>query len=166
MLKELIDAVRRNHALEHATVSVLLSRLGPTFRVVGRATRDGFYLYGDLPTDEVAAASAEALRRLQRGEDYLAISPLCGTNIAVGGILAGISALLALGANPPQRLDRLPNVCMAAMLGIIAAQPIGRLVQKHLTTDPDLSGMTILGVKEHGRGPARYHKVQTGRISV
>lgn len=164
MLAELIAAVRRNHALEHATVSVLLSRLGPSFRLVGRAARDGFYLYGDLPTEEIATASAEALRRLQRGEEYLAVSPLCGTNIAVAGVLAGLSSILALGSNPHQRLDRIPNVCLAAMLGIIAAQPVGRLVQKYLTTDPDVSGLRIVSVEERGRGPARYHKVRTEHI--
>ena len=40
MLRGWIDAIRRNHALEHATVAVLLARHGP-MRLAGRASADG-----------------------------------------------------------------------------------------------------------------------------
>jgi hypothetical protein len=163
MIAEFIASVRRNHALEHATVSVLLSRLGPSFRLLGRASHDGFYLIADLPTDLITEASNEALHRLRQGESHLAVSPLCGTNIAVGGILAGISSVLALGSPSRSRLDRMPNVCAAAAVGIIAAQPVGRWVQQYLTTDPDMGDLVITGVTVHGQGIARYHKVHTSQ---
>jgi len=53
MLGKLIGSVRRNHALEHATVSILMGRLGPGTRMVGRATGSGFYIYGDVPAERV-----------------------------------------------------------------------------------------------------------------
>ena len=84
MLKSLVNSVRRNHALEHATISILLSRQGP-MRIVGRAVADGFYIYGDISTDRLREFADEALLRLQKGEAHLAVSPLCGTNIAVAG---------------------------------------------------------------------------------
>ena len=56
------EALRRNHALEHATVAVLLAKHGP-MRVAGRARLDGFLLYGDVDTEEITACAREALRR-------------------------------------------------------------------------------------------------------
>src|SRR3989442_6469372 len=99
MLKSIINAVRRNHALEHATISILLNRHGP-MRLVGRAVPDGFYIYGDIPTERLQELADEALARLQRGEADLAVSPLCGTNIAVAGVLAGLGSYVALGSGP------------------------------------------------------------------
>ena len=51
MLGHMVGTVRRNHALEHATITVLLRQIGHDVRMVGRATRDGYYLYADVPTD-------------------------------------------------------------------------------------------------------------------
>ena len=86
---------------------------------------DGFYIYSDLRANEVEEAAADALRRMKRGESHLAVSPLCGTNLAVGGTLAGLAALVAVGSG--DRWERLPNVLTAAMLAVLAGQPIGRL---------------------------------------
>ena len=159
MLKRLINAIRRNHALEHATIAILLSRLGHHTRVVGRAAPDGFYIYGEIPTEKIRESALEGLVRLQRGETHLAVSSLCGTNIAVAGVLAGFASALALGSR--SRLERLPNVLTAAMLAVLAAQPIGRLVQKHLTTSPDLDGVEIVAVEPMGKLFPNLHKVRT-----
>ncbi len=161
MLKRVVNAVRRNHALEHATISILLSRQGPHTRVLGRAAPDGFYIYGDIPTEALREFAQEGLARLQRGESHLAVSPLCGTNLAVAGVLAGLASLFAMGGRT--RLEGLPGALMAAMLAVIAAQPLGRLVQKHVTTDSDLSDTEVLAVRRGGRGPGRFHKVETQR---
>src|SRR5688572_24495883 len=103
----LVSATRRNHALEHATVAVLLQRLGTTIRLAGRSTATGFYLYGNLPTDAVESATHEALARLKAGEADLAVTPQCGTNLAVSGILAALVSTAAMGNQ--RRADRLPN---------------------------------------------------------
>ena len=157
MLKGVVDATRRNHALEHGTVSILLGRTGPNLRLVGRAVSDGFYIYGRVPTEALASCAEEALARFKQGEGSLAVTPLCGSNIAVAAVLAGIFSMLAMGDE--RRFDRLPNVFSAAMMGIVLSQPIGRLVQKHITTRPDLEGVRIVGVRR-GLG-GRVHKVQT-----
>ncbi len=159
MIKRVINAVRRNHALEHATISVLLSRHGPHVRVIGRAAPDGFYIYGDIPTETLREFAHEGLARLQRGESHLAVSPLCGTNLAVAGILAGLASLFAAGGRT--RIQGIPGAIMAAMLAVIAAQPLGRLVQKHLTTSPELDGVRIVSVEPMGRRFPRLHKVRT-----
>jgi hypothetical protein len=161
-LADVVASVRRNHALEHATICILMGRLGQDSRMVGRATPSGFYVYGNVPTERLEESSSEALFRLKRGESHLAISPVCGTNLAVAGLLAGLSSLATLGNR--SRAERLPSVLLASILAVVAAQPIGRLVQKHLTTHPDLSDTEIVGVREGGRGPGHFHKVETVRL--
>lgn len=159
MLKRVVNAVRRNHALEHATISIFLSRHGPHGRVVGRAAADGFYIYGDIPTEKLREFANEGLDRLQRGESHLAVSPLCGTNLAVAGIMAGVASLFAMGGRG--RLDGFPTAVMAAMLAVIAAQPLGRLAQKHFTTLAELDNVRIVSVERMGKRFPRLHKVRT-----
>lgn len=160
MLKRIINAIRRNHALEHATISLLLSRHGHHIRVLGRAAPDGFYIYGDIPTERLREFAHEGLARLQRGESHLAVSPLCGTNLAVAGLLAGLASYLAV-ASRNNRLEGLPGSLMAAMLAVLAAQPLGRLAQKHFTTSPELDGVRIVSVEPMGTRFTHLHKVRT-----
>ena len=156
---EILASVRRNHALEHATIAVLLGKVGPNTRLVGRATTDGFYIYGNVPTDKIRESAAEGLARLKQGEAHLAVSPLCGTNLAVAGILAGLASLVALGNR--SRWERAPNVLMAAVVAVVGAQPLGRLVQKYVTTSPDVQDLEIVEVTGAGRRLALLHKVKT-----
>ena len=144
MLDAWVGAVRKNHALEHATVAVLLARHGP-MRVAGRASPDGFYLFGSLREEDVDAAAREALRRLRAGESSLAVSPHCGTNIAVAGFAAGLAAAAVVSTGPAWK--RFPNAVTAAMLAVVAAQPVGRRVQRHLTTSADLGDVEIVGTR-------------------
>ena len=51
-MREIIQRIRRNHALEHATISIMLTRQGP-MRVIGRAVPDGFYIYGKVATERL-----------------------------------------------------------------------------------------------------------------
>jgi hypothetical protein len=135
----------------------MLNRQGPT-RVIGRAVPDGFYIYGKVDTDRLREYSAEALDRLQSGESHLAVSPLCGTNLVVAGVLAGVGAYLATSSGR-RGLDRLATSTIAALIGVVAAQPLGRLAQKHATTSGDLDGVRIVEVRRMGRG--NVHKVLT-----
>ncbi|MGA2285496.1 MAG: DUF6391 domain-containing protein, partial [Dehalococcoidia bacterium] len=74
MLNQIIGSVRRNHALEHATISILMGRLGPDVRLIGRATASGFYIYGNVPAQDVQESAEQGLSRLQAGESVLAVS--------------------------------------------------------------------------------------------
>jgi hypothetical protein len=162
MLKALVNSVRRNHALEHATIAVMLMRQGPV-RVLGRAARDGFYIYADVQAETLREFADEALLRLQKGESGLAVSPLCGTNLVVGGLLAGAGAYLAatLRRRPA---DGFATALAAAIVGVLASQPLGRLVQKHYTTSPDLRGVRIVAV-ERMSPLGNLHKVRTARAA-
>ena len=165
MLREMITSVRRNHALEHATITVMLRKIGHDVRMVGRATGDGYFLYADVPTSLLEESTREALARLKGGEGHLAVTPLCGTNIAVAGAMTALAATLALGSGP-NRAEKLPNAILASMLAVIAAQPVGRIIQRYLTTSPDLADTEIVGIKQGGRGGAKFHKVLTRRSAT
>jgi len=156
MLKGIIDRIRRNHGLEHATVALMLARQGP-MRVVGRSDHGGFYIYANVDTERLREYAEEALVRLQRGEEHLAISPMCGTNIAVAGVLAGFTSYLAL-RRADGHVDGLTKAVLAGLVSVIASQPLGRLVQKHATTSPELAGVRITSVD---RLSGRIHKVRT-----
>lgn len=152
-IERYVKAVRRNHALEHATVAVLLARRGPT-RLAGRASVDGFLIFGDVDTDELHASAIEALGRLKNGQASLAVTPLCGTNIAVAAFAAAATAAAILA----RRNARFGNAFVAAMFAVIGAQPLGLLLQQHVTTSADLEPVSVLGATQIG---GLMRKVQT-----
>lgn len=158
MIRGWLDSIRRNHALEHATVAVLLARTGPR-RIAGRAGVDGFVIVGEVDTDALDDAAREALTRLQAGQSGLAVSPLCGTNIVVTAALAALGATLMLAF--AHGSSRLPNAFIAAMACAVIGQPGGRLVQRHLTTLADHGEVEIVGTRSLF---GRMHKVETRRI--
>ena len=161
MSRDLTTAIRRNHALEHAAISILSKHPELDGKIMaGRATSDGFYIYGDIPTEAISEATREGLDRLQKGQSELAISPFCGTNIAVAGTLAGVAALIAVGKK--NRLWRLPSVIVATTVAILAAQPIGRMAQRYLTTSvADIEHLHINRITRIGWGRLTLHKVRT-----
>ncbi len=158
MLKDILNTIRRNHALEHATITLMLAEQGP-MRVVGRAGTDGFFVYANVTKEKLERFAHMALERLQGGEASLAVSPLCGTNIAVGGILAGAASYLAIGSSRKGGFDAAARAVLAGMLGVLFSQPVGRLVQKNYTTSPDLEGVRIVSVEPVGK--FGVHKVRT-----
>jgi hypothetical protein len=136
-----------------------MSKLGTGIRMMGHASVDGFYVIGDVSADDVTEAANEGLARLKRGEHHLAVSPLCGTNLVTAGMMAGLASMLSMRRK--RGMDQLPQVVLAATCGVILAQPLGRWVQKHMTTSPDLEGLDIVEVTSKGRGKRTRHKIRT-----
>jgi hypothetical protein len=157
-----VNAIRQNHALEHATMHVLSHR-DPYLRLVGRSALTGFYIYGPLETVDVGEAVTEALTRLQQGESYLAVHPRCGTNLAVTSVMAGTAAFGATLGRPRSKLDRLPLALMAATVAAIVAQPLAHKIQELVTTNPDVEGLYIADITRQERGKLIIHKVNIGR---
>ena len=155
---DLVNIVRQHHALEHATINILLTRLEGKIRLVGRAGLTGFHLYGNIPTEILEEAAQEALRRLQEGEEELAISPMCGTNLVVAGVTAGVASMIA--GRGHKGLSKFNRIVQASIIAMLAAQPLGRLTQKHLTTKPDLDNVSILKVTRKGSGARTRHIVK------
>jgi hypothetical protein len=161
---DLLRRIRRNHALEHATIH-LLSAAYPRRSIIGRSDWNGFYLYGELPTRAVAEAATDALSRLQSGERALAIHPNCGTNLLTAAVLACLGSLVAYGRPEDRwrdRLERLPFAVLAAAAGLIVARPLGMQIQEHLTTLADPGTLRLLAVKRLPTSYPTTHRVLTG----
>ena len=132
--------IRQNHALEHATITILSGYI-PELRVSARSSSRGFIIFGDVDLGQLRRALDEALRRLQAGEAELAIHPNCGTNLAVGISLATLGTLLGLASTRTR--TRVASTAFSSVAGVMAARPLGELVQKHVTTLPDLQGVRV-----------------------
>lgn len=153
---------RRNHGLEHATIHVLTEK-NPRRSVAGHSDAGGFWLLGELSTEETQQAVDEALARLRGGERGLAIHPNCGTNLMTAGVLSGLAGALAVrGAN--QRgawLERLPLAALLSIFGLLAARPLGTRLQQRVTTSGDPGPLQILSVRRSQRGNQTLHRVET-----
>lgn len=158
----LVVRVRRNHALEHATIH-LLNRRYPEKQLMGWSTPYGFYIYGDVPTSAVENTIHEASSRLNHGESSLAIHPRCGTNLVTASTLVGLVAFLTMlpnGKHP--RRTRLPLVLVASTLTMLFAQPLGLAVQEYITTDAHHPGIPTIEIE---RGMARQVTVHKVRVT-
>ena len=162
-----ISSVRRNHALEHATLQILAER-GGNVRLMGRSSIWGFTVYGDVDTRELLEAAQDGLRRLKAGQRGLAVHPNCGSNYAVAGVIAGLGAFLALGGMTKdenegvlERLSRLPLACAVGTLGVIASRPLGTAFQARVTTKADVGNLQITSVTKSSRAGTTIHLVRT-----
>ena len=157
-----LSRIRRNHGLEHATITILSQRL-PNTRLAGYSFPGGFFLLGDVPTDQVREVVVQALASMNNGEHSLAIHPNCGTNYAVSGVLAGMLAWLGMVGTKSKRnqLERLPLVIVLATLGLIASAPLGLQVQQHVTTSGDPQGLAIVDIFPVRFGQFSLHRIIT-----
>jgi hypothetical protein len=134
---------RQNHALEHATMTIL-SGMVPNLSISARSNSRGFIIFGDVDLGQLRRALDEALRRLQAGEAELAISPNCGTNLVVGVSLLTLGTLLGMTSNRAQ--TRIASTAVSSVAGLMAARPLGEFVQRHFTTLPDLEGVRVTDI--------------------
>jgi Domain of unknown function (DUF6391) len=135
--------IRQNHALEHATITILSQRI-PNLSVSARSSSDGFIVFGDVDLGELRRAINDALARLQAGEAELAIHPNCGTNLAVGASLVMLGTVLGLASSHTR--TRVATAAASSIAGWAAARPLGEYVQRHFTTLPDLAGVRVIDI--------------------
>ncbi len=150
--------LRRNHALEHATIVVMMER-EPGRKLNGFSTDDGFFVQGVRSMAEVESAAREAMRRLQNGEKRLAIHRNCGTTIVAANMLAAVFFLAALGVGflylggSYLYLLILGSVLLAFALRV----PLSLLLQRFVTTDADLTNAEVGWVE-----PAKLGDLRSG----
>ena len=159
----LISRVRRNHALEHATLQIL-ARKHPGLSAAGYSDTNGFIVVGSVTSDQLHGAVTEAIERLLKGEASLAIHPNCGTNFAATGVVAGFLAWLAMlgaGGGISKKLERLPTVMLLTILGMIFAQPLGPRLQAAFTTDADIGELEVTEIARLERPGVPVHRVRT-----
>ncbi len=155
----LIDRLRQNHAIEHATISVLGRKHDQVGQLGGRASFDGFFIHGPTTIERIEEASKEAIERLGAGEGHLAVSPFCGTNFLIGGASTALVAAVTLGTR--NRIGRLPQAIAISALVLIASFRLGAVVQKRWTTKAEIGGLKIKNVRRVSGGSRPVHRVYT-----
>jgi hypothetical protein len=130
-------------------------------QLAGMSAPWGFFVYGDIPTSELQSALVEAQARLSHGEQNLALHPHCGTNLVTAGTLAGLLAFLTmLPGDQRARRTRLPVVLLLSTLAMLLAQPLGLVVQQHITTEADLGNLSVIRIDRGQIGHMPVHHVQ------
>ena len=158
----ILSRIRRNHGLEHATITILSQRF-PNRPLAGYSSPGGFFLLGNVPTEHVREAVVEALVRMNNGERHLAVHPNCGTNYVASGFVAGGLAWLGMAGAKDKRdkVERLPLVIALAILGFIISQPLGPKIQEHITTSGDPQGLSVVDIFPVRFGDFSMHRVIT-----
>jgi membrane protein implicated in regulation of membrane protease activity len=136
--------LRRNHALEHGTIAVMMER-EPGRKLNGFSTDDGFFVQGVRSLAEVESAAREAIRRLQNGEKGLAVHRNCGTTIVAANLLAAIFFLAALGLGFLYLGGDYiyPLILGSVVLAFVLRVPLSLLLQRFVTTDADLKNAEV-----------------------
>lgn len=137
------QTLRRNHALEHATVNVIEERHGPS-RLSGLAQPEGFLIQGGAPPELVADAAQEALIRLRAGEWRLAIHRRCGTTLLAAQLVMAVAFLAVLLFT--REFSLLPFV-VGILAAVVLARVVSPLLQRFITTNARVGSMTISGVQ-------------------
>jgi len=152
-------ATRRNHALEHATLK-MLARKYDDKTLAGHSNPTGFFIFGELPTDDIHNAIHEAMTRLQAGEHDLAIHPGCGTNLATSMVLPATFMFAPLQGARSRRgqLLLLPLALLLGLFGFLLSKPLGPWLQRNVTTEADLGNLQVVDIKNTRKG---VHRITT-----
>jgi hypothetical protein len=135
--------LRRNHALEHATIVVMMER-EPGRKLNGFSTDDGFFVQGVRSISEVESAARDAMRRLQSGEKRLAIHRNCGTTIVAANLLAAIFFLVTLGVFLYLSVGNFYLMILGSVVLAFALRiPLSLMLQRFVTTDADLKNAEV-----------------------
>jgi hypothetical protein len=164
-----VQRVRRNHAIEHATIHLLTPKYSHQ-SLAGRADALGFHLYGAVDTDDVRTAVRAALAQL-RDHPELAVHPRCGTNLVVSGFVGGLASLAAIATLSNDRRDSplleiLPRMTLAAMAAAVVGQTLGPVIQERVTTSPLVDGAVLESVERSEHGRHILHRVRIGQSSA
>jgi hypothetical protein len=146
MLDHPYIAKRDAIALEHATLHMLARH--HKINMGGHSNSTGFFIFGELLTEDIRSALTEAYTRLRGGESGLAIHPGCGTNLVATALLPGTLAWLPFQSarSTRARLLLLPLAIVFGVFGFILSKPLGTWMQRNVTTEADLGNMQIIDV--------------------
>ena len=165
--RSVLDRVRRNHALEHATIN-LLSQRYPGAQVLGLSGPFGFTLYTSLDVGTVERMVPQALVSLQHGMTGLAYHENCGTNLVMTATLTTMATLLWLRprrrSTLGQLIERFPQAILLNAIALLVAAPLSHWVQIHMTTASDLEGVEITSVAADRQGDLHRVRIQTRQV--
>ncbi len=141
--------IRRNHAIEHATINVLEQLSGYRLNISGLSREDGFYIAGIQDPEMVEQSSVQGLTLLKQGNCNLAIHRRCGTDVAIANF---VSALVFLVLLFTIGMFSIWSIIVALLLSNLMSPFLGEVVQKYFTISCDVENMEIVGLEyELGR---------------
>ena len=145
--------------MEHAALKIL-ARTYDDKTLAGHSNPNGFFLFGDIATEDARRAIKEAMSRLRAGEHDLAIHPGCGTNLATSMVVPATFAWIPLqGARSRRwRLLLAPVALGFALFGYLLSKPLGPWFQRHVTTEANLGTMQVVEITRVRKG---VHRVMT-----
>jgi hypothetical protein len=149
-------ATRRNHAVEHATLKILARKYNDK-NLAGHSNPTGFFLFGDMTTEDIRGAVREAMTRLRAGESDLAIHPGCGTNLATSMLLPASFAWIPFQGTRSLRwrLLLIPVALTFALFGYLLSKPLGPWLQRNVTTQADLGNLQLMEIISVRKGVHR-----------
>jgi hypothetical protein len=152
-------ATRRNHALEHATLKILARKYDDK-TLAGHSNPTGFFIFGEIATDDIRNAINEAMTRLRAGEHDLAIHPGCGTNLATSMVLPATFMFVPFQGARSRRgqLLLLPVALLMGAVGFLLSKPLGPWLQRNVTTEADLGNLQITNITHTRKG---VHRITT-----
>ena len=162
-MSSLISRTRRNHGLEHATLN-LLAKTHPGKPFAGHSDTGGFWILGEIPTDDLDQTITDALEKLRSGQSSLAIHQNCGTNLLVSGFasgLAGAAGLIGVGKRPRDKFERIPVITALSVLALIVSRPLGPIIQKNLTTSGTPGALKVVSITKQSLNGISAHRVKT-----
>jgi len=141
--------IRRNHAIEHATINVLEESAGHRLNVSGLSKEDGFYIAGIQNQEMIEQAAVNGLRLLKSGNCQLAIHRRCGTDVAIANFISAVVFFMLLFSTG---LFSFLNIIVALLLSNLVSPYLGEIIQKYFTTSCEVGNMEIVGLEyEIGR---------------
>jgi hypothetical protein len=148
-------AIRRNHALEHATINVLEKYAGGRLPLSGLAQKNGFIISGTQTQDPdlVVEAAQEGLNLLKKGECQLAIHRNCGTSIAIANFIAALLFLIFLIQTGHFSIF---TIVIALFLANLLGPYLGKFTQKYFTTSCDVEDLEIIGIEPEYRNEGSH----------
>lgn len=162
-MSSFLSRTRRNHGLEHATLN-LLARSHPGTLFAGHSDGNGFWIIGEISSDDLFQVIEKALSRLKMGQSDLAIHKNCGTNLLVSGFAAGVAGAVGLvgaGDRPRDKVERIPLITLFSVIALLVARPLGPIIQREVTVNADPGDLKILRVTPHSLNGIPAHRIQT-----
>lgn len=132
--------LRKNHAMEHATINVLEKDYGYN-NLAGYAVEEGYYIIGMNNIINVEQAARKGLMLMKNGRKNLAIHRRCGTSLTVANFL---SAIIFLGLLIFTGYFSILSMIIAIVISQLVGPFLGEIVQKKFTTTPEVEEMEIV----------------------
>ena len=158
----LLQRIRRNHAIEHATLH-MLARSTARVRLLGQSDAGGITFYGDADDAQLRQALDQGLRALQAGAAELAVHPRCGSGVTVTGLLALVPAWVLLTELERRRPSlRVPLALLGLVSAAVLAPPLALTAQACVFTEAEVASARILSLTRYQFGDLSVRRVDIG----